>query len=76
MGDDPPSSGSSGSSAFPPRKCPKCKGYDLPCDLCGGGRVISRFKAAAYYLSHPEIRETPEDFPAVRPPNQGDKEPK
>jgi hypothetical protein len=71
--DDPPSSGSGNqSSQFPPRVCPKCRGRDIPCDLCNGTtpetRVVSRFKAAAFLSSHPEYHDTPEEFPATKPP--------
>ena len=61
-GDDPangddPSSGQSG--RFPARRCPKCKGLDVPCDLCRGTspetRVVSHFKAAAWFVDHPEL---------------------
>jgi hypothetical protein len=64
---------SSGSSRFPPRRCPACRGHEgIPCELCNGTtfetRVVSRFKAAAYLANHPEIRDTPGEFPSVFPP--------
>jgi hypothetical protein len=80
-GDDP-----SQSAQFPARLCPKCRGRDIPCDLCNGTtpetRFVSHFKAAAYFIDHPEIRKTPADFPAVtldkpsKPDKSDDEEPK
>lgn len=65
MGDEPPSHQS---AQFPPRTCPKCRGIvDILCDLCHGNRVVSRFVAAAWLSAHPEIHDTPADFPAVSP---------
>jgi hypothetical protein len=65
-GEDGPDSKDSG--RFPGRLCPKCRGHDILCDLCGGARVISRFKAAAWFSENPEIRDTPSEFPSVPPP--------
>ena len=67
-GDDP-----QGSSRFPPRVCPQCRGHEIPCDLCGGDRVVSRFKAAAWLSSHPEVKDSPGEMPATQLPDPDDK---
>lgn len=74
-GDDPSSGDPSHSAQFPARRCPKCRGRDIPCDLCHGttpeSRFVSHFKAAAWFSEHPEVKITPADFPAVKqPPNE------
>jgi hypothetical protein len=55
-GDDDPQS-----QQFPARKCPKCRGQNIPCDLCHGStpetRVVSHFKAAAWFMDHPETSD-------------------
>lgn len=71
-GDDPSQSGQ-----FPSRLCPKCRGRDFVCDLCRGhdleSRRVSHFKAAAYLLDHPELHDTPPEFPSVHSPPDSDK---
>ena len=71
-GDDP-----SQSAQFPPRPCPKCLQKNQLCDLCNGDspetRVVSRFKAAAWLSSHPELHDTPPEFPRVIPPSRDGK---
>jgi hypothetical protein len=46
-------------------------GKDVPCDLCHGTDVatrrVSHFKAAAWLSEHPELHDTPVEFPAVKP---------
>ena len=57
------------SSQYPSRLCPKCLGRDVPCDLCHGTdeatRRVGHFKAAAWLSGHPELHDTPAEFPAV-----------
>lgn len=71
-GDDPSGKDPSQSARFPARRCPKCRGHDIPCDLCNGTtpetRFVSHFKAAVWFTEHPEIKDTPSEFLSVRPP--------
>jgi len=58
------------SAQFPPRICPQCRGRSVPCDLCGGERVVSRFKAAAWFVAHPEASDplsSTSSFPPPKP---------
>jgi hypothetical protein len=77
-GDDANGDDASQSGRFPARRCPKCRGHDIPCDLCHGTtpetRFVSHFKAAMWFVDHPEIKDTPSEFLSVRPPRDDDKE--
>jgi hypothetical protein len=59
------------SAQYPPRLCPKCRGLKtIACDLCDPvTRMCGYFKAAAWLSNHPELHDTPPEFPATREPD-------
>lgn len=70
MAEGPPKSHES--HQFPPTICPRCRGREVPCDLCHDTRKVSHFLAAAWLSEHPEFHETPKEFPSVRAPEDQD----
>lgn len=65
------------SQQFPGVPCPLCKYPNLwrgakTCPVCGGGKVISRFKLPGVYVLYPELSrvDTERELEAVKEPSE------